>query len=275
MRNRERNYPDAISRTVAPSLHEDKPMEFRIANLQGIGKREDQEDSFAFGNALDENAIAEKGLLAVVADGMGGMEGGKLASEAAISSILESFQEMDASSDIAEQLCSAVRQAGDAVEKALDGSGGSTVVAGIFYNEQLYMASVGDSYIFLLRNRQLVRLNRSHNVLNREYLKAIDEEEFDGNAARRHPERDALTQFLGMSGFDEVDHFVRPLRLKAGDVLLFCSDGVGGVLNERQLTDSLSFGQPEDMCVELHKKIARINGKYQDNFTALVIQCRK
>lgn len=267
--------PEPIPKTVVPRRVYNAKMEYRIANLQSVGKREAQEDSFAFGNALDEKAIAEKGLLIIVADGMGGMKNGKLASETAITTIMDAFHSFDPAENIAEQLREALFSAGDSVWNELDGSGGSTVVAGVIYKEKLYMASIGDSYVFLLRNRQLVRLNRSQNVLNREYLEVILDDGFDGEAARRHPERDAITQFLGMTGLDEVDYFRRPLKLLPGDVLLFCSDGVGGVLNEQQLTDCLSFGQPENMCTSLNKEITAINSKYQDNYTALVVQCRK
>ena len=60
---------------IPPAGGEEQGMSFALANLQGIGNRQQQEDAFAFGNALDEKAIAQRGLLAVVADGMGGMEG--------------------------------------------------------------------------------------------------------------------------------------------------------------------------------------------------------
>lgn len=279
-RNKKSDYtgkiiPEEIPKTVAPTAVKSTSMEYAVANFQAIGRREGQEDSFAFGNALDDEAVSKKGLLIVVADGMGGMSNGKLASETATASILGSFESFDVSSDISEQLYNAVLLAGKKVAKALDGSGGSTLVTGVVYDERLYMASVGDSYIFLLRNRQLVRLNRSQNVLNREYLDVISDDGFDGTAAKRHPEKDAVTQFLGMPELDEVDYFKRPLKLTAGDVLLFCSDGVGGVINEKKLADCLSFGRPEDMCAAMNKEILAVNSKYQDNYTALVIQCRK
>ena len=63
-------------KTVAPANFVPGPLDYQVANLQGIGRRELQEDAFAFGNALDPDAIRRGGLLLVVADGMGGMKGG-------------------------------------------------------------------------------------------------------------------------------------------------------------------------------------------------------
>lgn len=261
-------------KTVAPSSLTPGPLEYRVANLQGIGRREYQEDSFAFGNALDPEAIRRGGLLAVVADGMGGMKGGRQASETVISSLLKSFDSFDTKLDFAEQLNDAVYRAGESVYSMLKGAGGSTVVAGLIYDEKLYFTSVGDSYIFLLHDYTLVRLNHSHNVLNRDLL-----DEFLGGSLRtdtalRNPERDALTQFLGMPSLEETDFLRSPLPLSAGDVLLFCSDGVGGVLGRSFLEECLRHGQPEDMCAAIEAAIKKANRKSQDNYTALIVQCR-
>ena len=105
-------------------------------------------------------------------------------------------------------------------------------------------------------------------------MEAIREGELDPYTAQRDPDKDAITQFLGMEELDEIDFFRRPLKLEAGDVLLFCSDGVGGVLPAAALADSLSHGQPEDMVRAMERGIKMCNLSYQDNYTALVVQCR-
>ena len=268
----------AEAETVPPSLvpngDSQQGLSYLVANLQGIGRRENQEDSFAFGNALDPRAVEENGLTAVVADGMGGLKGGKLASETAVAAVLAASQTFDREGDLAAQLRAAAEAADDAVFGHLRGAGGSTLVAAFVFHGKLYFVSVGDSYLFLLRNRRLFRLNRSHNVLNRDWLEALEAGQSDPLPALRNPEREAITQFLGMGGLDEMDGFRRPLTLEAGDVLLLCSDGVGGVLSEDCLGSCLSHGTPEDMAQALEEEIRNINLKYQDNYTALIIQCR-
>lgn len=109
---------------------------YQVANLQEVGARARQEDSFMFANAFDVTEIREKGLLFVVCDGMGGMKDGKVASETAIASIRQSFINMDRDADLAKQLKESVYLAADEVEQRLGGDGGSTLVAGILFQEK-------------------------------------------------------------------------------------------------------------------------------------------
>ena len=248
-------------------------LSYRVANLQGMGTRERQEDSFAFSNALDVTEIHRRGLLAVVADGMGGMRDGRLASETAITELKRSFEEMDRSGDLARQLCDGVYAAGEQVLRALEGEGGSTVVVCMVFQEQLYFASVGDSFLYLKRGGQLLRLNLAHNCRNQTYLETIRRGSMDPNEGNNHREKAALTQFLGMEGMDEVDFLRRPLPLREGDVLLLCSDGVGGVLDEGELALCLAEDTPKNMCAAMERGIVQKGRSSMDNYTALVIQC--
>ena len=261
-------------KTVAPAGLVPGPLDYQVANLQGIGRRELQEDAFAFGNALDPDAIRRGGLLLVVADGMGGMKGGRQASETVTEELLRAFAGFYPEENLTEQLNDAVRHAGEVVYSKLEGAGGSTVVVGLIYKQKLYFTSVGDSYIFLLHNHTLVRLNRSQNVMNRDLQDDILGGRLQPEIARRNPEKDAITQFLGMPALDEGDFLRRPLPLSAGDVLLLCSDGVGGVLDRACLEECLRHGHPTDMCAAIEAQVKKANLKYQDNYTALVVQCR-
>ena len=87
------------------------------------------------------------------------------------------------------------------------------------------------------------------------------------------PNGAALTGFLGMPGLDEVDCSVLPLPIDGGDVLLACSDGVGGVLSPEEVAKALQMPTPEEMCASLEAMIASYNRPHQDNYTAIVIQC--
>ena len=81
---------------------------YRLANMQGVGARARQEDSFTTANAFDVMKLKEEGLLFAVFDGMGGMKDGKLASETAVQSMRASFAAMDRQADLAPQLKNAV-----------------------------------------------------------------------------------------------------------------------------------------------------------------------
>lgn len=250
-----------------------KLLSYQVANLQGIGSRERQEDSFTVVNAFDVTKIREKGLLFVVCDGMGGMKEGKLASETAVASIRNSFILMDRNLDIAGQFRESVFLAADAVQEKLAGDGGSTIVAGIIFDEKLYYASVGDSYLYLWRKDSLYRLNREQNVCNELYLESIRSGIMNPREAEESEEAAALTQFLGMRGFCDVDCSVKPLPLQEGDVLLACSDGIGDVMDELEIWSTLNFTNTQAMCRQLEQGILAHAEKNQDNYTALVVKC--
>lgn len=259
--------------TVSPLTSDADKLIYQVANLQGIGSRQRQEDSFTLVNALDPEQYQINGLMFCVCDGMGGMKDGRLASETAISSFRNFFALLDKRSNIAGQLKESVYDASDQVFAALEGDGGSTAVIGIIMHEQLYFASVGDSFLYLNRNGKLIRLNSEHNVCHQRYLENIRDGVFDPLECRSDPEAPALTSFLGMSGELEVDGLVRPLPLQKGDMILACSDGVGGVIGETELNTLMSCISVHQICTDIEQIIAAKARTYQDNYTALLIGC--
>ena len=261
---------EEISRTVSPPR---RMLSYRGANLQGIGSRERQEDSFAFVNILDVTKMRENGLFAAAADGMGGMFGGKTASETAIAAVKDAFARFDMCGDISEQLRAAAVEANERVFSALGGVGGTTLAATVIYDEKLWFVSVGDSYIYLKRGSLLYRLNREQNIFHTRLLEAVCCGSTDRSLAENDPEKPALSQFIGMDELDDIDLFLRPFRLADGDVILICSDGVGGVLSEKTITEALSLSSPQIMCEALEQSIIAAAAPTQDNYTALVIQC--
>ena len=248
-------------------------LSYCVANLQGQGKRDYQEDSFAFVNALDVTLIRKEGLFLAVADGMGGMAGGDKASKEVIRTITSDFKQADRSRALCSQLSESVVRAGERVYYRLNGRGGSTVVAGVIFQENLYFVSVGDSYIWLLRNKELTRLNKPNNIKTDIYLESIRKGSVDPSKGRNNIEADALTQFVGMEGNLRPEVNYRPLPLSDGDMLVFCSDGVGSVLSEDELLSCLLYQNPEKACQYMEKLIKDKNYFDQDNYTALVVQC--
>lgn len=258
--------------TEAAPPEEERPG-YRAANLQGLGARTGQEDSFTVAGAFDAAIVQEKGLFFAVCDGMGGMKDGKLASETAVRCLRQSFLEMDRASDMAAQLRQSIFQASAQVEALIGGDGGSTAVAGILFQGGLCYASVGDSYLYLLRDGALLRLNVGHNVCHGRYLEAIRDGDMTPLSPSDIPEGEALTAFLGMTGLEDADCSVRPLPLREGDVLLACSDGVGGVLSPEEIAQALRGDSAEEMCAGLEAGIAAHARPNQDNYTAIVVKC--
>jgi protein phosphatase len=259
--------------TVSPMTSGDNMMRYEVGNLQGIGARQRQEDSFVLVNALDEQRYRISGLMFAVCDGMGGMKEGKVASETAVQSLRNSFKSMNMNKEISAQLRNSVFLASDEVEKVLHGEGGTTVVMGIVIHEQLYYASVGDSFPYLYRDGQLYRLNREHTVRQSLYLENIRDGITEVNSCREHPQAGALEQFLGMSGFSDVDGSVRPINLHRGDIILACSDGLGATLTESEIIEALQWPVVKDECDRLEQYIARHEKINQDNYTAVLVRC--
>lgn len=259
--------------TVAPQAETGDKLRYQVANLQGMGLRERQEDSFTAVNAIDEEKYDNYGLMFAVCDGMGGMLDGKLASETAISSFRRSFSQMDRSGKIAEQVRASVFDASREVEKLLNGVGGTTGLIAVIIHEQLYFASAGDSFLYLKRDGMLYRLNMSQDFCHQLYLENIRSGNFDPKECREDIQAAALAQFLGMRGFAHADCSVRPLALKRGDTLIACSDGVGGVLSQKELSDILDYPFGEDACRQIEQCIIEHADPNQDNYTAFIVKC--
>ena len=172
-------------------------LSYQVANLQQKGARPYQEDSFAFVNALDVTEIRENGLMAIVADGMGGMEAGKQVSEMAVSCMVSAFSQMQRTGDLALQLRNAVIAADDALVQRFKGIGGTTLISCIIYDEKLYFASVGDSYLYLMRGGSLYRLNREQNYRHQLYTEAISAGSIDPTEADQDPDGHRLSAFFG------------------------------------------------------------------------------
>ena len=213
---------------------DERPPALRVGNVQGVGQRERQEDSFAVRNASNAQELERRGLFAVVCDGMGGMEDGKSASEAAIDGFLQLFQ--------------AVRILGDT----------------------LHFMSVGDSAIFLKRGEGVFQLNEEHTCLNDLYRRELREDVIQKNRAEGDEDARRLTAFVGMQGLEAVDQSLRPWHLKRGDTLLLCSDGISGILSPAELKEAMSLS-PDEGCHLLETLVEEKALPAQDNYTGILI----
>ena len=148
----------------------------RVGNVQGLGARERQEDSFAILNAADPEALERQGLFAVVCDGMGGMADGNDASEAAVEAMVQLFRSLLEEGDVPRQLREGVLAVSDGIFQRFQGRGGTTAVAVRILGDTLHWLSVGDSAIFLKRGECVFQLNREHTCLNDLYLEELRRE---------------------------------------------------------------------------------------------------
>lgn len=268
----------AESMPVQPAAEPDAPEEtgplaIRVANLQGIGEREEQEDSFAVLNATALAELSSQGLFALVADGMGGMEGGRQASEWAADFFVQLFRERDPKRSVPEWFYQSVHVVSDSVYRQFGGRSGTTLVAVHLLEDRLHWLSVGDSAIYLARDGGVFQLNREHTCLNQLYLQELEQPVIDKAQAEQDEDARRLSSFIGIDRLAEVDLNLRPLTLKRGDALLLCSDGISEVLTPPELLEAMTLA-PKEGAELLEHMVLEKGVPGQDNYTGILIACR-
>ena len=243
-----------------------------VGKLHEQGAREGQQDCFA---VSDEALMATHGLLAVVADGMGGLADGDRVSTAAVQAVLDGFPMCPATGEPEQVLLSLARKAVQEVNQLLGPEGlrksGSTLVMGLVRNGTFSFLSIGDSRICLCRGGVLTQLNREHVYRNELALRAVNGE-MSVSESVSDPQGSGLISFLGMGKLTQVDLPAAPLRLLPGDKLLLMSDGVYNALSDQELTQALQ-GEPEQAAQAIQAAIQAKNYTNQDNYTAVILGC--
>lgn len=264
---------ELIRKPAGPPRRVRRLLSYQVGNMQQQGARDYQEDSFCFVNATDVTEIKANGLLALMADGMGGLQDGKAVSETALQAMRAEFAAMDRRGDLAAQLMEAVHRTNALLYSQFGGNGGTTLVACLLFAENLYFASVGDSYLYLLRGGGLSRLNAEQNQCHQQYAALLRQGILDPRSANEADGAARLSEFLGSDRIGDLDATRRPLALQAGDQLLLCSDGVGGVLTPQELYRCMKDAAPMEACARMDAWIRSRALAQQDNYTALIIRC--
>lgn len=254
-------------------------MSFLPGNAQHIGNRSSQQDSFGFGDPEDEVFLAHGGFVAVVCDGMGGMEHGDLASRTAVRTFLDAYQRKTAAESIPEALERSVREANDrVVEMAHDlgaaESVGTTLIAAVLLDsgagdKAMYFISVGDSGLFHISGGQIQTVNRPHvfaNILD----SAVTRGTLSKEQALVHPERESLTSFIGVDVLEEIDRNLNPWPMGDGDSILLASDGLFKTLKPEEILGCL-VGHPQRWPDALIVRTLAERYEYQDNVTVLSV----
>jgi len=247
----------------------------QIGNVQHVGGRSEQQDAFGFSDPSRPETIEQKGLLAIVADGMGGMEKGSAASNAAIQAMIGTHDDWGGEEAVPEWMRRAVGRANRAVLEVAEGAGlegevGTTLSAVLIDDNAIHWVSVGDSRVYLFRDDELAQLTDDH-VYARELQEQVREGEISAEEAAQHPERGALTSYLGMSTLKHINQNERPLRLQDGDQLMICSDGLYNGLEEEQIQAALELSS-QDACEALVQQVLGDAGEHQDNLTVMVLE---
>jgi len=259
-----------IGRVSATKVQDDlqAQSQYSVGCAQWIGRREDQEDAMMVSEWRDANAVASRGILAAVADGIGGLDDGQVASQTLMRSFEEGFErldpEMSAQGKLLELTAQGHREVVEINRRGRDC--GTTLVAVLIQGGYLSTISVGDSRIALYRSGVLLQLNREHvNARVRD-----EESAFNGAPPVEGRRRAALTAYIGKEELRELDRTLNPIRLISGDCVLLMSDGVFGTLNDDQLV-ALLEQDAQKAADSIIDQVQKQKNQYQDNATVVVI----
>jgi len=267
-RRRRRKKPSATEAPAAAAAPTEAPVAIQVGKLHQIGDRESQQDCLAVSPTELYDA---RGILAVVADGMGGLSDGDKMSQTAASAMMNGFMNCrEYSPELILALTVEANQAVNRVLGANQGRSGTTLVAGIVKDGMFNYVSVGDSRICLYRQGLLTQLNREHVFRNELRVQAVNGLGTLWDAGT-HPKAAGLTSYLGMGSLKYIDIPAEPLRVCRGDKIILMSDGVYNAMTLPELEAALAMPaqQAADAIGQtIHTKAYR----NQDNYTAVILQ---
>ena len=242
-----------------------------VAILSDVGRvRENNEDSYLYWEAVGDEDFRRKGRLAVIADGMGGYEGGQEASRLAVQTVCtvyDKFVHDDPHAALMEGFVAAHERIHSYADQHPELQGmGTTCTALAVLERELYFAHVGDSRLYLVRNGEPSRLTRDHSYVGRLVESGIVRSE----DAETHPQRHILTAALGSGLEVAADISNEAVTLEGGDTLVLCTDGLWGLVNEQEVASVIDQTSPADACRELVNLALQRGGP--DNITVLLMR---
>ena len=255
---------------MAVDVNKAKPG-IEIASLTDVGRqRSNNEDSYLYWEPESEQEFARKGRLAVVADGMGGYEGGQEASRIAVETVREHYDRA-VGQDPQQALVAALIAAHASIQSyavehpQLQGMG-TTCTALAIVGSHLYFAHVGDSRLYLVRGVTISRLTRDHSYVGRLVESGIVRPE----DAESHPQRHILTAALGSGREVDPDFPEAPYTLEDGDSLILCTDGLWSLVSEQEIANVIRSNSPANSCLTLVQRALDRGGP--DNATVIVLR---
>ena len=242
-----------------------------VASLTDVGcQRSNNEDASLYWEPDSVEEFGRKGRLAVVADGMGGYEGGQEASRLAVETVRQVYDnaiDHDPQMALGQGLQAAHENIQRYAADHLEFQGmGTTCTALSIVDRQLYFAHVGDSRLYLVRGDSISRLTRDHSYVS----KLVESGLVRSEDAESHPQRHILTAALGSGREVTPDFPERPVLLQSDDRLILCTDGLWGVVSEQDLASTVRTNSPADSCLALVNMALERGGP--DNVTVLVLR---
>jgi protein phosphatase len=231
-------------------------------------QRADNQDSYGAFPDDSRDMLSDYGLLFVVADGMGGHVGGREASQIAVKTV-EATYFAQPPRDVGERLGKAIESANTRIfersrlDPSLHGMG-TTCTTLVLRGQNAYLAHVGDSRAYRLRDGEMEQLTLDHSRV----AELVRENLISAEDAAQHPYRNVLSRALGTTPEIEVDRY-GPHELRPGDVFLLCSDGLN-YLTDDEIKATMLANPPQAACDSLVEQANARGGV--DNVTMQIVQ---
>ncbi|MFZ5917689.1 MAG: PP2C family protein-serine/threonine phosphatase [Chloroflexota bacterium] len=253
-----------------------------VGQATHIGKvrKQNQDAFFTLKATLSRDGETFPFGLFLVADGMGGQKGGGIASgltaRVAAEAVLREFylpwlasdsDEGAAQRPISEVILEAANEANLAVHRLAPPEAGTTLTCALVQGTNAYIAHVGDSRAYLIRQGRLEQITQDHSLLAR----LIELGQISPEEAASHPQKNVLYKAIGQGSTLEVDFYLK--SLPANSYLLLCSDGLWGYVSEERIAAIVREAPtPQAACQQLVQQANAAGG--EDNITVILVQVK-
>ena len=214
------------------------------------------------------SAVGNLPNLFIVADGMGGHKAGDYASRYSTQRVVASIARNPGDQPVT-ILKEAIEKANELLvveskEDETKAGMGTTIVAAVIDGQQLYVANVGDSRLYVIGNT-IKQITKDHSLVN----EMVRMGEIDESEARMHPDKNIITRAIGAAEHIEVDFF--EVELCSDDVILLCSDGLTNMVSDGEIFDIIKqLDTPQKQVNELVRMANKNGGR--DNITAMIVK---
>lgn len=224
-----------------PEPQPGRPLVVRVAQLSDVGRVRSENQDFAILSEPADEVDRPMGRLLIVADGMGGHRGGATASRMA-ATITKDEYFREGSGDVIAALTRALERANarifaeSQVNPELRGMG-TTCSALVVRGREGFLAHVGDSRIYLVRNGEISQLTDDHSLV----ASMVREGLLTSQEAEVHPRRNVLQRSMGVGSAVEIDTR-GPFPVRPGDTFILCSDGLHGLVKPDEIAKIAQLG---------------------------------
>ena len=255
--------------TAPPTAATASRFKLSVALATDVGcVRELNEDSVRVAHPPDESG-ADKGVLIIVADGMGGHAAGEVASQTAIDEVPARYFGSDKPTD------AALRAAVEGANGAIYGAGqknaamagmGTTLTCLLIRGDQAWCAHVGDSRLYLVRGGAIYQMSEDHSAVGELVKRGL----LTASEVRGHPQSNIILRALGTQPKVEVALWDEPFPLRNRDIWVLCSDGLSDLVEESEILDDVTRFDGETAGQKLIERAKAVGG--HDNISVILVE---